>query len=96
MTEVLQAHDRADVVVWDDLGAERPTEWTLDRIYLLLDARYEAEKPLLATTNLSMTELETNLRARITSRLLAMGPVWDVPGADYRLQQAKARLRRPS
>lgn len=96
MSDVLHAHVHADVVVWDDLGAERPTEWTLDRLYLLLDARYEAEKPLIATTNLLLAELEANLGARITSRLLAMGPVWEVPGTDYRIHQAKARLQRPS
>lgn len=96
MAEILAAHTTADVVVWDDLGAERPTEWTLDRLYLLLDARYEAEKPWLASTNYTLSELENTLGARITSRVAAMGPIWQVGGPDYRIQAAHARRERSS
>ncbi len=92
MDAVLKAMTRANVVVWDDLGAEKPTDWTLDRLYLLLDARYEAEKPLLATSNWSPSRLEERLGARIISRLMEMGPVWEVPGIDYRVHLAQKRL----
>ena len=92
MDAVLKAMVRADVVVWDDVGAEKPTDWTLDRLYLLLDARYEAEKPLLATSNWSPGLLEERIGARIVSRLMEMGPVWEVPGVDYRVLLARKRL----
>lgn len=92
MEMVLKAMIQADVVVWDDLGAEKPTEWTLDRLYLLLDARYEAEKPVLVTSNGSPAQLEQRLGARIVSRLMEMGPVWEVPGVDYRVLLAQKRL----
>ncbi len=92
MDAVLKATTRADVVVWDDLGAEKPSDWALDRLYLLLDARYEAEKSLLATSNLSPNLLEERVGARIVSRLMEMGPVWEVPGGDYRLLLARKRL----
>lgn len=92
MEEMLRMHVRAPVVVWDDLGAERPTEWTLDRLYLLVDARYEARKPLLTTTNWTPQALEERLGARIVSRLLEMGPVLEVSGPDVRVEKARARL----
>lgn len=92
MEMVLKAMIQADVVVWDDLGAEKPTDWTLDRLYLLLDARYEAEKPVLVTSNGSPAQLEQRLGARIVSRLMEMGPVWEVPGVDYRVLLAQKRL----
>ena len=92
MDAVLKATTRADVVMWDDLGAEKPSDWALDRLYLLLDARYEVEKPLLATSNLSPGLLEERVGARIVSRLMEMGSVWEVPGADYRLLLARKRL----
>ena len=92
MPSVLRAMTQADVVVWDDLGAEKPTEWTLDRLYLLLDARYEAEKPLLVTSNWTPSALEDRVGARIVSRLLEMGPVWEVAGGDFRVTLARKRL----
>lgn len=92
MSAVLRAMIQADVVVWDDLGAEKATEWALDRLYLLVDARYEAEKPLLATSNWGPSALEERLGARIVSRLLEMGTVWEVTGEDYRVIQARRRL----
>ena len=92
MDAVLRAMRRADVVVWDDLGAEKPTDWTLDRLYLLLDARYEGDKPLVVTSNWSPGQLEERMGARIVSRLMEMGPVWEVPGIDYRVLLAQKRL----
>ena len=92
MDAVFKAMTRADVVVWDDLGAEKPTDWALDRLYLLLDARYEVEKPILVTSNWAPSQLEERLGARIVSRLMEMGPVWEVPGIDYRVLLAQKRL----
>ena len=92
MTAVLKAMTSADVVIWDDLGAEKPTEWALDRLYLLLDARYETETPLIATSNWTPSGLEARLGPRLVSRLLEMGPVWEVPGSDYRVRLAERRL----
>ena len=92
MTAVLKAMTSADVVIWDDLGAEKPTEWALDRLYLLLDARYETERPLIATSNWTPSGLEARLGPRLVSRLLEMGPVWEVPGSDYRVLLAERRL----
>ena len=92
MDAVLRAMSRADMVVWDDLGAEKPTDWALDRLYLLLDARYEVEKPLVVTSNWSPGQLEERVGARIVSRLMEMGPVWEVPGIDYRVHLARQRL----
>lgn len=94
MEQVLDLHIQASVVVWDDLGAERPTDWTLDRLFLLVDARYEANRPLLATTNWSLKQLEERVGARIVSRLLEMNPVWALSGSDERVQLAKKRMEK--
>lgn len=91
MEDVLRLHINADIVIWDDVGAEKETEWTLDRLYLLLDARYEADKPLLATTNWTPEELRMQLGSRITSRLIEMAPIWVVKGPDERIATARHR-----
>ncbi len=92
METVLDLHYRADVVVWDDLGTEKPTEWVLDRLYLLVDTCYEAERPMLVTSNYGLNDLKDRVGDRIVSRLLEMGPVWAVGGDDARVQIARARL----
>lgn len=96
VSEILTLHGRADLVIWDDLGAERPTDWTRDRLYLLLDARYEAEQPLIATANGSPSQLEERWGSRMVSRLLEMTAIWDVAGGDYRLHTAQQRMRAAS
>ena len=42
----------------DDLGAERPTEWTQDQLNKLIDSRARNELPTWFTTNCSLEELE--------------------------------------
>ena len=92
MMQVLDLHVRAPLVVWDDCGAEKHSDWTLERLYLLLDARYEANKPLIATTNLDPPALEAKWGARNTSRLWEMCEVWAVDGDDQRIAKAQARV----
>ncbi|MEW6047005.1 MAG: ATP-binding protein [Bacillota bacterium] len=68
----------------DDLGAERPTDWVLERLDLLFDMRYEALLPTVVATNLSRRELEEVLGSRIVSRLLHEATVVKVQGRDRR------------
>lgn len=49
------------VLVLDDLGAERPTEWALDELTTLIDARHGAELPTIVTSNYSRAELALRL-----------------------------------
>lgn len=62
-----------ELLVIDDLGAERSTDYTNEIIYSVIDARYRAGKPLIVTTNLSMSELKNPpnvATARIYDRIL--------------------------
>lgn len=92
MDDILEAVTRADLVVWDDLGAEKPTEWTRVRLYLLVDARYEAEKPIVVTSNWGLDRLKQQEDARIMSRILEMTQVHELAGADERIQRAMDRM----
>ncbi len=92
MDTILNLHYRADVVVWDDLGTEKPSEWVTERLYLLVDTCYEAERPMLVTSNYGLDDLKGRVGDRIVSRLLEMGPVWAVGGDDARVQIARSRL----
>lgn len=58
-----------DVLVLDDLGSERRTDWTADRVSAVLVARYDDCRPTIVTSNLSPEALEVATGVRIYSRL---------------------------
>ena len=62
--EVLNAAIRCDVLVLDDLGAERCTDWVGEQLYILIDERYTANRHTVVTTNFPTPEdLITHLDA---------------------------------
>lgn len=54
--ELLRPVLKADVVVLDELGAQRPSQWVMDLLYYLIDTRYAERRPTLFTTNCSVAE----------------------------------------
>ena len=59
-----------DLLHIDDLGAEYRTEWVLEQLYSIVNARYEAQRAIVATTNLMPDALAEHLGARTVSRLV--------------------------
>ena len=55
-----------DLLILDDLGAERSTDYGLERLYAAVDARYRSGKPTIYTTNLSLEVLKKPQDARYT------------------------------
>lgn len=50
--------NRFDLLVLDDLAAERKTEYMQEIVYSIIDSRYRAGKPMIITSNLTATELK--------------------------------------
>jgi DNA replication protein DnaC len=61
-----------DLLHIDDLGAEKQTEWVLEQLYALVNERYERQKSIVVTTNLSQDQLEQQIGPRTVSRLIQM------------------------
>ena len=74
----------APLVVVDDLGAERDTEWGRDRLLTLIESRYDAMRPILVSTNCDLDELADRVGARITSRLIEMCRIQALVASDFR------------
>lgn len=51
----------ADLLIIDDLGAEKPTDWAIEQLFLIINERYNDEKPTAITSNLSFEALENRL-----------------------------------
>ena len=66
---------RYPLLILDDFGMERGTEYGLEQVFNVIDSRYRSRKPLIVTTNLTLAELQhpkDTAHSRIYDRLLAM------------------------
>lgn len=71
-------------LVLDDLGIQRGTDWELEVLYQLIDARYGDQRFTVVTTNQSPDEIRQMSDGRIHSRLSEMCVFVDMEGVDYR------------
>jgi DNA replication protein DnaC len=93
MLDFLDRLSAVDLLHVDDLGAENRTDWVLEQLYSIVNARYEAERAIVATTNLMPDELADHLGARTVSRLVEIcGDPIPLYGADRRREFRVQRL----
>lgn len=75
MNELVRQAMEYDLIIVDDLGVERDTEYSSETVYQFIDACYRRKKPMIVTTNLSLKDLrvQEGLRyKRIYDRVLQM------------------------
>lgn len=98
ITDLMDDLAEVDLLVLDDLGTENPTEWAVERLYSIINQRYNAEKPLIVTSNFRLKEVAQRLNNpknksvdypsvtgdRIVSRLAQMCERVEIKGADRR------------
>lgn len=75
---------RDELVILDDIGAEKPTEWVEEQLYGLIDHRYRCRRSTILTTNCSLTLLESRIGSRALSRILEVCDCISVGGEDWR------------
>ena len=88
---------RYPLLIIDDFGMERGTEYTLEQIYNIVDSRYRSRKPLIVTTNLTLNEIQhpqDTAHARIYDRLLEMCVPISCIGVSFRKENAQEKLER--
>jgi len=86
---LMSKYKDVDVLILDDLGSEKPTEYAVQQIYLLLDHRLRKEKLTIITSNYGLPKMAENISVRIASRLLEMCRVVKLGGGDYRTKIQK-------
>ncbi len=79
----------ADLLLLDDLGAERPSEWAGERLNALIDRRWRDDRPVVATTNLEPKPLAAVLGERTYSRLIGGATALRISGVDRRRNPRK-------
>jgi DNA replication protein DnaC len=75
-----------DLLHIDDVGAERSTDWVLEELYSIVNARYEDQRSMVITTNILDREaLCEQITARTVSRLTEMCDELPLLGHDHRM-----------
>lgn len=85
----------ASLVILDDLGAERSTDYALETVYNIIDSRYRSGNPMIVTTNLSLGEMQqsADIRySRIYDRIFEVCYPVEFPGTSFRMKEAAHRF----
>lgn len=94
--EIIEQVRYYPLLVIDDLGAERSSEYAMETVYTVIDERYKSKKPLIVTTNLTLDELckPKNMDyQRIYDRVIEMCTPLVFKGDNLRRDKANKRLR---
>ena len=95
--EYIKSLCRFPLLILDDFGMERGTEYGLEQIYAVIDGRYRSGKPLIVTTNLTLNELNNprdTAHARIYDRLKEMCVPVNFSGESRRRVTVQEKLNR--
>jgi DNA replication protein DnaC len=90
--DILRPVMDAELLVLDDLGAEKPSEWVEETVNLIVNTRYNERRPTIFTTNYEdlpddteVDSLKVRVGFRLHSRLHEMCDFLEYDGGDYRM-----------
>lgn len=93
--EYMAKLNRAKLLIIDDFGAERGTDFSLEKVYGIIDSRYRTGKPVILTTNLEISQMKScdDIRYnRIYDRIFEMCYPVKVNGLSWRKKEAAVRF----
>jgi len=90
ISQIIQRLVKVDLLLFDELGASRPSPWVLDNIYYLINRRYNDERITIFASNYfdrkigNEETLSERIGPRIRSRLYEMTQIIEIIGTDFR------------
>ena len=94
--EYIDSLNRYDLLIIDDLGAERKSEYMQEMVFNIIDSRYRSGLPMIVTTNLTWKEITTPNEvgyARIYDRIIERCIPVQVTGASRRRKSMNENIR---
>jgi DNA replication protein DnaC len=92
--EIMRGLQMCDLLIIDDIGAEKVSDWVQEVIFRIVDGRYKRVKPIMATSNLEPKELAERIGKRAYDRLIEISQPIQNEATSYRREKAKARMER--
>ena len=92
LEKLMDELEKVDILVLDDVGTEYPTNWAAERLYIIVNQRYNAEKSIIVTSNFDAMELTRRFKEnvtgkRIVSRISEMCKTIRINDGDRRLKK---------
>lgn len=87
----LESDLNKQIFILDDFGVQRTSPWVADRLYALINRRYQDCKTLIVTSNINMHDLELKVDKRLSSRIIGMCEEIEIKADDYR-QRTRASV----
>ncbi len=91
-----KSFNKYDLLIIDDLGVERSTDYAIQQVYTVIDERLRIKKPMLITTNLDINQLkypEKIEEKRIYSRILQVCAPIAFKGENLREAESREQLK---
>lgn len=92
LDEWMDSVKNANLLILDDLGSEKVTPWVQERLFVIVNYRYQESLPTILTSNIAPDDLAAQMGARTASRIIAMCDWIALEGDDYRETTAKEGL----
>lgn len=92
-SEIFKKTQSADILLIDDMGVDKVSEWVRQTFYAIINKRYQDEKAVIITTNCThlfatdkddLLSLQFYIGQRVVSRLAEMCIKYKMPDGDYR------------
>jgi DNA replication protein DnaC len=90
-SHMLEQYRTCGLLVFDDLGAEKLSDWTAEQLYVLVDHRYRQRLPIFASSNWSIEGLAERVDKRVLDRLRETCTRIEVVGPNWRDQAVQHR-----
>ena len=95
--KIIKLYEKVDLLIIDDLGKEKPSEWGLEKLFTIINTRYENNSPVIITTNYDQNSLINRLNINgeietaksIISRLYEMCYLVKIEDRDHRIKDKK-------
>lgn len=95
--EIIKLYENVDLLIIDDLGKEKPSAWGLEKLFTIINSRYENNLPVIITTNYNQNSLverlslngEIETAKSIISRLYEMCYLVKIDDIDHRIKKKK-------
>jgi len=68
--DLMNGYKNTKLLIIDDLGTEKASEWQREKMYIILDYRYRELLPTIITTNLEVGGLQEHLSERVVERII--------------------------
>ena len=84
---IINMYGSCGMLVLDDFGAEKISDWSRQIVGQIVHERDSNSRPMIITSNMSITEVSKQMDKRIASRIAGSCLIWKLNGSDYRMKQ---------